>query len=186
MSALINNLAFTGVDLADIEDDDAELPAFVVSKALAALALMGINAVAPSGDDGAHALARVLKDLKNLTLSAAEVDRVVACDATHAAAAKDAEEAKARAADDPADLADDVFHCSACGHPNYTRRVHGDSWYCVTRGKAIGVFPSWEITSPLVTGVPNNCHKKYKSKDDAQTAFDEAAAKGLTSVYVAS
>ncbi|KAH9919304.1 uncharacterized protein B0H18DRAFT_1122563 [Fomitopsis serialis] len=54
----------------------------------------------------------------------------------------------------------------------------GVRWYCVTRGRAVGVFVGWPNVSPLVIGVPNSVYQRYPMFAVALAAFVEATANG--------
>ncbi|KII82919.1 hypothetical protein PLICRDRAFT_180919 [Plicaturopsis crispa FD-325 SS-3] len=51
-------------------------------------------------------------------------------------------------------------------------------WYCVIRGRKVGVFEGWMTTSPLVTGVPHCQFCRFTTRDDAVRAFNAAIDEG--------
>ncbi|KZT12200.1 uncharacterized protein LAESUDRAFT_710641 [Laetiporus sulphureus 93-53] len=51
-------------------------------------------------------------------------------------------------------------------------------WYCIVRGRAVGVFAGWPNTSPLVTNVPGSLFQRYPTFNAALNAFIEASANG--------
>ncbi|KAH9921601.1 uncharacterized protein B0H18DRAFT_1121296 [Fomitopsis serialis] len=60
----------------------------------------------------------------------------------------------------------------------------GVRWYCVTRGRAVGVFAGWPNASPLVIGVPNSVYQRFPTFSSALAAFLEAAANGTVFVVL--
>ncbi|SJL07021.1 uncharacterized protein ARMOST_10364 [Armillaria ostoyae] len=74
------------------------------------------------------------------------------------------------------------FHCSHCGAFNPAVGQSGESWYVVTAGREVGVFSNWEQVQPFVSGVPHACHKKYRSRAEADAAFETALAEGKVRV----
>ncbi|KAK0458721.1 uncharacterized protein EV420DRAFT_1479417 [Desarmillaria tabescens] len=58
----------------------------------------------------------------------------------------------------------------------------GENWYVIMAGRQVGVFSNWEQVQPLVSGVPHACHKKYKSRAEADEAFETALAEGKVRV----
>ncbi|PBK62567.1 hypothetical protein ARMSODRAFT_1024766 [Armillaria solidipes] len=74
------------------------------------------------------------------------------------------------------------FHCSNCGAFNPAVGQTGETYYVVMAGREVGIFTNWEKVQPLVSGVPHACHKKYRSRADAEATFAEALAKGKVRV----
>ncbi|KZS99508.1 uncharacterized protein LAESUDRAFT_718634 [Laetiporus sulphureus 93-53] len=64
----------------------------------------------------------------------------------------------------------------SCAHQPSTR------WYCISRGRAVGVFSGWPNTSPLVTGIPGAIFQRYPTFTAALMAFMEAAANGHVAI----
>ncbi|KAH9906092.1 uncharacterized protein B0H18DRAFT_1132033 [Fomitopsis serialis] len=60
----------------------------------------------------------------------------------------------------------------------------GVRWYCVTRGRAVGVFAGWPNVSPLVTGVPNAVFQRYPTFAVALAAFVEATTNGTVFLFL--
>ncbi|PBK67756.1 hypothetical protein ARMSODRAFT_1020273 [Armillaria solidipes] len=73
------------------------------------------------------------------------------------------------------------FHCSNCGAFNPAVGQTGEAFYVVTAGHEVGIFTNWEKVQPLVSGVAHACHKKYRSRADAEAAFADALAEGKMS-----
>ncbi|KAG6870807.1 hypothetical protein C0992_012398 [Termitomyces sp. T32_za158] len=51
-------------------------------------------------------------------------------------------------------------------------------WYCVTQGRAVGVFAHWVTVAPMVVGVRGACYSRFASCTQALTAFARARAAG--------
>ncbi|KAK0443873.1 hypothetical protein EV421DRAFT_515186 [Armillaria borealis] len=74
------------------------------------------------------------------------------------------------------------FHCSNCGAFNPTVGQLSEAWYVVTARREVGIFSNWEVVQPLVSGVAHVCHKKYKTRAEAEEAFQAALAQGKVRV----
>ncbi|PBK63973.1 hypothetical protein ARMSODRAFT_979582 [Armillaria solidipes] len=70
------------------------------------------------------------------------------------------------------------FHCSYCGVFNPAVSQSGEVFYVVTTGHEVGIFTSWEVIQPLVSGVAHACHKKYKTCGEAEEAFQVVLSQG--------
>ncbi|KAF8345716.1 hypothetical protein F5887DRAFT_1074142 [Amanita rubescens] len=66
------------------------------------------------------------------------------------------------------------FHADTSGsvpaHPLTPRRKKG-RYYCITRGRAIGVFDDWTLVKSYTTGV-DGIFNSYTTKEEAWKAFD--------------
>ncbi|SJL01032.1 uncharacterized protein ARMOST_04348 [Armillaria ostoyae] len=72
------------------------------------------------------------------------------------------------------------FHCSACGAYNVGQSQA--AWYVITTGHQVGVFSSWSLVQPHVTGVAHACFHRYPNQQAARRAYDDALAAGLVRV----
>ncbi|OBZ74525.1 hypothetical protein A0H81_05785 [Grifola frondosa] len=52
-------------------------------------------------------------------------------------------------------------------------------FYAVVRGRRVGVFDDWNMTSPHVSGVPNASCRRYGTRQQAERAFATALNAGL-------
>ncbi|EPT05396.1 hypothetical protein FOMPIDRAFT_1044731 [Fomitopsis schrenkii] len=68
----------------------------------------------------------------------------------------------------------------SCGNCGYGVEGHGTGvrYYCITRGRAVGVVVGWINVSPLVTGVPYAAQQRYPTFALALAAFHEATERG--------
>ncbi|KAG6826214.1 hypothetical protein H0H92_000693 [Tricholoma furcatifolium] len=55
-------------------------------------------------------------------------------------------------------------------------------WYCITRGRCVGVFARWETVAPLVLGVPNACFARHASRQSTYASFLTAHNQGHVAV----
>lgn len=55
-------------------------------------------------------------------------------------------------------------------------------YYVVSVGRQTGVFTDWNYVAQLVSGVPGNAHQSYKSKIDADAAYDGLKEAGLVRI----
>ncbi|VBB86088.1 Putative protein of unknown function [Podospora comata] len=46
-------------------------------------------------------------------------------------------------------------------------------WYAVTRGRQPGVYETWEQTEAQVLGFPDNRHKSFPTKEEAEKFVGE-------------
>ncbi|KAF7431000.1 hypothetical protein PC9H_006715 [Pleurotus ostreatus] len=55
-------------------------------------------------------------------------------------------------------------------------------FYMITRGREVGIFAGWDITSPLVTGVPGAVFRAVPSIAAAQTRMVSVIASGASAI----
>ncbi|EPS93175.1 hypothetical protein FOMPIDRAFT_1056219 [Fomitopsis schrenkii] len=67
--------------------------------------------------------------------------------------------------------------CGNCGFGVEGAGI-GIWYYCITRGKAVGVFVGWTNASAFVTGVPYAVHQRYSTFALALAAFQDATDRG--------
>ncbi|KAH9900661.1 uncharacterized protein BXZ73DRAFT_85663 [Epithele typhae] len=56
--------------------------------------------------------------------------------------------------------------------------LHRGLWYLVTAGRRVGVFKFWDEAAEQVIGVPDNCYKSYRSRDEAVERYRVAEQEG--------
>ncbi|KAH9916109.1 uncharacterized protein BXZ73DRAFT_81182 [Epithele typhae] len=59
---------------------------------------------------------------------------------------------------------------------------HRKKWYVVTAGRQVGIFKYWDDCWMNVRGVRNNCYKSYKTREEAETAYDRQKKAGRLTV----
>ena len=45
------------------------------------------------------------------------------------------------------------------------------TWYVVYKGKVPGLYDNWAQCNAQVCGYPNNCHKSFRTKEEAEASF---------------
>ncbi|KIK54790.1 hypothetical protein GYMLUDRAFT_249298 [Collybiopsis luxurians FD-317 M1] len=82
----------------------------------------------------------------------------------------------------PTSLATDMNQepvCARCGY-----QAPEESWYVVTVGKAVGIFPDAAFAQSLILGVSGGSWKKYSSHANAQSAYQAAIASKIVCMVV--
>ncbi|KAH9830537.1 uncharacterized protein C8Q71DRAFT_862543 [Rhodofomes roseus] len=81
--------------------------------------------------------------------------------------------------------------CDNCGCYNRAsedadpgNNAGGLRWYCITKGKAIGVFPDWAMVGPLTLNVSGSLQRRHATFGAALTSFINAVNRGDVAVIM--
>ncbi|EAU87678.1 hypothetical protein CC1G_08714 [Coprinopsis cinerea okayama7 len=88
-------------------------------------------------------------------------------------------------APNPVDPTNDVVtvHCEGC-NSLVTVAVEHRTYYCVFRGRSVGVFVDPNVVNAQVEGVSNGFRLKFPSKEAAFEAFKNALAEGKVEIIL--
>ncbi|EAU89221.1 hypothetical protein CC1G_03486 [Coprinopsis cinerea okayama7 len=76
-----------------------------------------------------------------------------------------------------------TFHCEGC-RSLVTVGLEHRSYYCVFKGKSVGIFTDAKTVNEQVEGVSGAFRLKYPSKEAAVEAFKNAMAEGKVEVLL--
>ncbi|KAF8483376.1 hypothetical protein DFH94DRAFT_679922 [Russula ochroleuca] len=64
----------------------------------------------------------------------------------------------------------------------FTTSTMPQKFYIVFVGKCTGIFDDWPLVSSITSGVSGNCHKSYRTYNEAVNAYRDLKARGLVRV----